>query len=259
MTDQTLKSRGNVRFRWHADNAFANPLWPQVAELNAGQELEQVTLWDNFEVGIQASETTDSAPIAAKTTVARRGAANYGGTASFWYPGYRADMSNAAALVYAAFKDLNVKGYVSLAVDGEIGEAGQPASNLTYAHGDYLTLLRVTTDEWDDMITGEEAFYYTRTFLKGGSAASYTVASTAAPVLVVTGTGPGATVGNFGSVSATVNGRDYTRGVNWTSSAPQFVSVSPDGVLKRIAAGAATITGTLPGTTAPTTGTYVTV
>lgn len=259
MVDERLPSAGNVRFRWHTPNAFANPLWPTAAELNAGQELEQVTLWDNFEVGMQASETTDSAPIAAKSAVARRAAANYGGTASFWYPGFRADMTNAAALVYAALRNLNVGGFLSLAVDGEIGVAGQPNANMTFANGDYLTLLRVTTDEWDDTITGEDAFYYTRTFLKAGSAASYTVASTAAPVLAVTGTGPGATVGNFGSVSATVNGRDWTRGVRWTSSAPQFVSVSADGVLRRVAAGAATITGTLPGTTALTTGTYVTV
>lgn len=260
MVDEILKSMGNVRFRWYPSNGFANYLWPTVAELNAGQELEQVTLWDNFEVGVQASDTTDAVPIAAKAAVARRSTANYGGSASFYYPGYRADMTNAAALVYAALKGVNTPGYIALAVDGEIGAASQPNSNMTFAHGDYVSIFRVITDEWDDMITGEDPFYYTRNFVKYGGLASYTVASTTAPpTLVVTGAGPGATVGGKNFVSATINGRDWTRGVRWTSTAPQFVSVSNTGVITRVAAGAATITATVPGTTTLVTGTYVTV
>lgn len=258
MVDQILPSMGNIRFRWYSNTAFVNYRWPTVAEMNAGQELEQVTLWDNFEVGPQASETTDAVPIASKTAVVRRAAANYGGSASFWYPGFRADNTNAAALVLAALKGVQTPGYLAISVDGSIGDASQPAANLQFAHGDYVSILKVTTDEWDDMITGEDPFYYTRNFVKNGGFAPYTVVSTTAPVLVVSGTGPGATVGAFGSVSATVNGRDYTRGVRWSSSASQFVAVNSTGVLKRIAAGAATITGTLPGTTASTTGTFVT-
>lgn len=258
MVDQILPSMGNVRYRWYGNAAFANFRWPTVAELNAGLELEQVTLWDNFEVGAQASETSDAVPIASKAAVVRRAAANYGGSSSFWYPGFKADMTNAAALVYAALKNVQTPGFLAISVDGEIGAAGQPTSNLQFANGDYVSILKVTTDEWDDMITGEDPFYYTRNFVKNGGFAPYTVASTTAPVLVVSGTGPGATVGGKGSVSATVNGRDWTRGVRWTSSAPQFVTVNSTGVLTRIAAGAATITGTLPGTTAATTGTFVT-
>lgn len=258
MVDIQLKSMGNVRFRWYSNTAFANYRWPTVAELNAGQELEQVTLWDNFEIGAQASETSDAVPIAAKANVVRRAGANYGGGASFWYPGFRADMTNAAALVYAALKNVHTPGFLVTSVDGEIGDAGQPNANFTFANGDYLSVFKVMTDEWEDMITGEDPFYYTRNFLKNGGLAVYTVASTAAPVLAVTGTGPGATVGAVGSVSATVNGRDFTRGVRWTSSAPQFVTVSSTGILKRVAAGAATITGTLPGTTTLVTGTFVT-
>lgn len=258
MVDAVLKSMGNVRYRWHPGNAFANAYWPTVAEMNAGQELEQVTLWDNFEVGAQASETTDAVPIAAKTSVARRAGANYGGSSSFYYPGFRDDLTNAAALVYAALKGVNTPGYLSLSVDGEIGDAGQPNANMTFANGDYVSIFKVMTDEWDDMITGEDPFYYTRNFVKNGVIAPYTVVSTGTPVLLVTGTGPGATVGAIGSVSATVNGRDYTRGVRWSSSAPQFVTVSKTGILKRVAAGAATITGTLPGTSVPVTATFVT-
>ena len=256
MVDERLDSRGNVRYRFLNDAAFANYRWPLAVELNAGLELEQVTIWDNFEVGAQASDTSDAIPIAAKATVTRRAAANYGGTSSFWYPGYKDDITNAAALVYLAFKNLHTPGYLALSVDGEIGEPGQPPADLTFEEGDYVTIMRVVTDEWTDQITGEEAFSYTRNFLKAGGFAPYTVASTAAPVLAVTPVGPNSgAVGTNVYVSATVNARDYTRGVRWTSSAPTIATVSSTGVVKRLAVGTATITATLPGTTAPVTGT----
>lgn len=247
MVDTRLKSMGNVRFRFYADGSFANLRWPTVAELNAGQELEQVTLWDNFDVGIQASDTADAVPIAAKANVVRRAAANYGGSASFWYPGYRADLTNAAALVYAALKDIHTSGFIATSVDGEIGEPGQPASDFTFADGDYVTVMRTVTDEWDDMITGEDPFYYTRNFLKAGGLASYTVASTTAPVLEVTGTGLTGAADGLGFVTGEVNGRDWTRGVNWSSSNPTVATVSATGVVRRRATGTAIITGTLPG------------
>lgn len=256
MVDTRLKSMGNVRYRFYVDGAFANYRWPTVAEMNAGLELEQVTLWENFEVGAQSSETSDAVPIGAKASVVRRGAANYGGSSSFWYPGYRSDMTNAAALVYLAMKNLNTPGFLALSVDGEIGRSGGPASNMTFASGDYVTIMKIVTDEWDDSITGEDAFYYTRTFLKAGGFAPYTVVGTAAPTVTVTVAAPtSGAIGTLGFASATVNGRDWTRGVRWTSSAPNIATVSSTGVIKRIAAGTATITATLPGTTTAVTGT----
>lgn len=254
MVDERLDSMGNIRYRFYTAAGFANFRWPTVAEMNAGLELEQVTIWDNFEVGAQASDTSDSVPIAAKASVVRRAAANYGGTSSFWYPGYRDDNTNAAALVYLAFKNLNTPGYLALSVDGEIGAAGQPASTLNFANGDYVSIMRIVTDEWDDSITGEEAFSYTRNFLKAGGFAPYTVVSTAAPVLAVTLTGAvSGAVGTKVYTNATVNARDWTRGVRWTSSAPNIATVSATGVVQRIAVGTATITATLPGTTVATT------
>lgn len=234
---------GNVRFRFYAAGSFSNLRWPTVAELNAGQELEQVTLWDSFEVGAQASDTADAVPIGAKANVVRRAAANYGGSASFWYPGYRDDLTNAAALVYQALKEIHTEGFVALSVDGEIGEPGQPDSDFSFADGDYVTVLKVVTDEWDDMITGEDPFYYTRNFLKAGGFAPYTVASSAAPVLEVT-IDEGEDGLSF--ASATINGRDWTRGVQWSTSDADGATVSATGVITGV--GPADITATIPGT-----------
>lgn len=255
MTDTRLKSKGNVRFRWYADGSFANYRYPTVAELNAGLELEAITLWDNFEIGAQASETSDVVPIKAKAAVSRRGAANYGGSASFWYPGVKSDLDNAAALAYAAFKEINTPGFVVTSVDGEIGEAGQPASDMSFAAGDYISVFKTITDEWDDMITGEDAFYYTRQFLKYGGLSVYSVAGTGAPVISATPATMAGTAGGIDFITTTLNGRDWTRGVTYSSSDETVATVSATGVVKFIATGSATITATLPGATTPTTDT----
>lgn len=246
--DERLPSKGNIRFRYYPLNGFANPSWPTATELNAGQELEAVTLWESFEVGAQASETSDTASIKAKTAVARRAAANYGGSSAFWYPGDHTDMQNLASLVLAIMKQVNQPGYIAVSVDGEIGEAGQPNIDFTFANGDLVSIFRIITDEWDDMITGEEAFYYTRNFLKNGFMRTYSVVSTAAPVLAATESSTTVTSGSLASIASTVNGRDWTRGCRYRSSAPAILTVSPSGIVRGVSAGTATVTVELPGT-----------
>lgn len=246
--DERLPSKGNIRFRYYPLNGFANPAWPTVAELNAGQELEAVTLWESFEVGAQASETSDTASIKAKTAVARRAAANYGGTSAFWYPGNHTDMQNLASLVLAIMKQVNQPGYIVVSVDGEIGEPGQPDIDFTFANGDLLSIYRIITDEWDDMITGEEAFYYTRTFLKNGFMRTYTVVSASVPVLVATETDNAVSVGALESIAGTVNGRDWTRGLRYRSDDPAVLTVSPSGIVRGVSAGTADVTVEVPGT-----------
>lgn len=257
LSDIRLPSKGNVRFRFYDETAFVNFRWPTVAELNAGQELEQVTQWDNFDVGFQASDTSDTVPIGAKANSVRRGAANYGGSATFGYPGVRADLTNAAALVLDALLDVHTPGYVVLSVDGEIGEPGQPASDFSFANGEYLSVLKIMTDEWTDTIVGEDPFSYTRNFVKNGGAVAYTVSGTGAPVLAMTGTGLTGAAGTMGFLSATVNGRDYTRGVRYSTSNAAIATVSSTGVVKLLATGTATITASVPGSTVTDTETVV--
>lgn len=246
MTDLRLQSKGNVRFKWYEPGSFANPYWPTVAELNSGQDLEGITLWDSFEVGAQASETSDAAPIKAKSAVARRAAAQYGGNASFWYAGYAIDMANLASLVYAIFREVHRPGFLAVSIDGDIGEAGQPADDYLFAHGDYLSLYGVVTDEWSDSIVGEEDFYYTRNFLKNGFMRTYTVASTSAPVLTVSEIGAASAVGDVGGIVALVNGRDWTRGCQYISSDVETVLATPSGAYRLEASGSADITVSLP-------------
>lgn len=255
MVDVRLQSDGNVRLRWYPSNGFSNPYWPTVAELNAGLRLEDAVPWENFEFGMQASDTSDTPPISAKASVGVRSTANYGGSLSVWYPGYYDDPTNQLSLIYDAINaDERTIGYIALSVDGEIGEPDQPDSDFTFANGDYVSIYRVQADAWTDMTEGDDPFYYTRNFLRNGQFAHYTVASTSAPVLAIT-VPTTADVGDVVVASATVNGREYSKGVAWSTTTPLLATVSPGGVITYLDDGSANVTATLRRTTSPTTDT----
>lgn len=258
MTDQTYNSDGNVRLRVYPANGFANYKWPTVAELNAGLRLEDAVPWENFDFGVQASDTSSAPPLSAKSTVDTRSTANYGGNISFWYPGYYDDNANQLSQVYDFFNPTDYSRpicYVVMSVDGEIGESGQPADTMAFANGDLLSVFKVQADAWDDMTEGDDPFYYTLNFLRNGGLAHYTVASTAAPVLAASATLAG-TAGGTGKIVVTVNGRPYNGGVNYSTSAAAEATVSDFGIVSYIGASTTpTITTTLPGTTVATTAT----
>lgn len=248
MADEKYYGNGNVRLRVYPPNGFTNFRWPTVAEMNAGQRLEDVVPWENFDFGVQASDTSANPPLSAKAVVDSRSMNNYGGNISFWYPGYYDDPSNDLSNVYDFFAPGEYERpacIIALSVDGEIGEPGQPAADFSFANGDYVSLFRVRADAWDDMTEGDDPFYYTLNFIRNGGLAHYTVVSTAAPVVAVTLATAGA-VGTPVKATATVNGRDYSHGVRWSTSDPAVATVSNAGVVSYLTAGSATITATLP-------------
>jgi hypothetical protein len=251
MAEQKFESKGNLRLRVYPANAFANSKWPTVAELNAGLRLEDAVTWDGLEFGQQASETSDLAPISAKATVTQRAAANYGGSMGIWYPGAFNDNGNDLSLIWDTFVP-DDDGYdrpvvwIGMSVDGEIGESGQPSSDYSFANGDYVSIYRVQADAWDDAVEGDDPFQYTINFLRNGAFGHYTVASTGLPVLAIVGTASGA-AGGVTRLNSTVNGRNYTNGTRWSSSNPSVATVDAAGVVRRLSAGSATISASLPG------------
>lgn len=263
MTDSKYPISGSIRVWWTPINGFAKPGAPTEAELAASMDISDSISWNDKDFGVQASSTTSDPAITAKGNTQTRGAAQYGGSLSFYYPGVFGDNSNKHSLVFDALRVPGTAGYLTIRVDGlelatPTGTAAQPGT-LAKA-GDLVTQFRVETGGYSEEITGEEAFRYTISFLPKGEVFPMAVVRATAGALapVVTGAST-AVVGDHVVLQATLGGRKYTRGVKWTTTTPNIATVSANGIVTPIGAGTATIIATDPVTGTPSTEFTITV
>ena len=82
MTDTKLASTGNVRIWFGGLNSMVNPKAPSAAEINAMLDISDSVSWNDFDFGIQASNTVSDPAITAKSAQNSRGASEYGGPLS---------------------------------------------------------------------------------------------------------------------------------------------------------------------------------
>ena len=234
MTDIKVPASGNIRVWWALENAFSNWQAPTQTELRACLDISDSISWNDFDFGLQASNTIDDPAITAMGKVSDRGAAQFGGGLSFYYPGAFGDDSNDYSLTYDALDQPRTRGFLVIRIDGE--ESSALANT-----GDLVHVFRVITDGYAESITGEEAFRYTITFMSQGDLAVRTVLGGGTVVTPATLT---VATGAKSRLSATVGGRVYTNGVKWTTSDATKATVSSAGVVTGVAAGSATITAT---------------
>lgn len=246
-----LTSNGHITVLWAAPGSFSNWKSPSATELNAALNLSSAISWNDWGFGVSASNTQNDPSLADVGNRTDRGAAQYGGAISFYFPGAFDDNTNDYSLAYDAVAVPRTRGYIVIRVDGN-----KPTTQ-AFAAGDLVHVFEVLTDGQSNMITGEEAFRYTVTMLQQGSLAVYTVVN-AGTVTVVTPATLAVAVGASERLSATVNAREYTNGVTWSSSDTTKATVTNAGVVTGIAAGSATITATFAATGATDT-TSVTV
>lgn len=263
MADTRYPISGSIRAWWTPLNGFANWQAPTEVELDASLDISDAISWNDKDFGIQASNTTSDPAITAKGNTQNRGAAQYGGSFSFYYPGAFNDNSNLYSVVFDALRLPGTAGYITVRVDGlELGVAtGTPANPGTDPEtGDLVNVFRVETGGYAEAITGEEAFRYTVSFLPKGEVKTVAVVrASATPVApVITGAATGA-VGDKIVLSATLAGRKYTRGLRWTTSTPSLVTVSRNAVATLIGTGAASIVAIDPATNTPSTAKTITV
>lgn len=258
MTDIRYPASGNIRMWFVPENGLANPAAPTVAEVLAGLDISDAVSWNDKDFGLSASSTIEDPAITAKGKVTDRGAAQYGGSLSMYYPKDRSDVTSTYVKVENALGIPGVRGYIIVRVDGV--ELSTPAGNASHpgvqpAAGDFVTVYKVETAGYAQAITGEEAFRYTISFLSKGFVKTYAVirANATAAVPVIVGTGGSGVVGAKSVLTATLVGRRYTRGLVWRSSAPGIVSVSRNGIVTRLAVGTAEVTAVDPATNTPST------
>lgn len=252
MTDVRLPASGAIRARFYPAGSFANWQRPTVAEANAGLDIADAISWNDFDFGTQASNTTNDPAITAKSNVADRGAAQYGGGLSFYYPRDFDDDSNVYSLTFDALGEPRTIGYIIISIDGDLSETNTPlyggGATRDFASGDFANVYKIQTGGYNEVITGEEAFRYTISMLPQGELAVYTVIGTGAATVVTLPATIASGAGDIDTITGTVTGRVYTRGLRWTTSDATKATVSQNGVVTSIAAGTATITGTFEAT-----------
>ena len=234
MTDIKVPASGNIRVWWALENAFSNWQAPTATEINNSLDISDSISWNDFDFGLQASNTIDDPAITAIGKVSDRGAAQFGGGLSFYYPGAFGDASNDYSLTYDALDQPRTRGFLVIRIDGA---ESSPLANT----GDLVHVFRVVTDGYAESITGDEAFRYTITFLSQGDLAVRTVLGGGTVVTPATLT---VATGAKSRLNATVGGRVYTNGVKWTTSDATKATVSSAGIVTGVAAGSATITAT---------------
>lgn len=232
-----LPANGNITVLWAAEGSFANWKSPTATELNNALNLSTAISWNDWAFGMSASNTQNDPSLADKGNRTDRGAAQYGGAISFYYPGAFDDDTNDYSLAFDAISVPRTKGFVVVRIDG-----AKPTTQ-AFAAGDLVHVMEVMTDGQTNMITGEEAFRYTVNMLQQGALAVYTVVRSTS-VTVVTPSTLTVAVGAHSRLTATANGRAYTNGVKWTTSDATKATVSNAGVVTGVASGSATITAT---------------
>lgn len=255
MTDTKYPVSGSIRVWWTPSNGFAKPEAPTKPELDASMDISDSISWNDKDFGIQASNTVSDPAITAKGNTQNRGAAQYGGSLSFYYPGQFGDNSNEYSLTWDALRLPGTAGYITVRVDGlelavPAGTAAQPGTEI--AAGDLVNVFRVETGGYTEEITGEEAFRYTVSFLPKGLVATMAVVrADATPVIPIVTGATALTAGERTVLAATLAGRRYTRGLKWSSSDSNVVTISANAVATGVTPGTADIIGTDPATGTP--------
>lgn len=189
--------------------------------------------WNDYDFGVQESETLNDPSFADASTYTEFGAKNYGGGISFYKPAKWDDNSNNHSLVYDQTDEPWTPMDVVVRIDGE-KKTGAAA-----ADGDFVHTFRTKTDSDANVWGQPDAHRRTVGFLSQGDAEFYTIVGTH----TITVTPPTFTAGSKGRLQAVVQDRDYSGALSFTSDDPSVIEVTRGG--QYLVTGVATDTATI--------------
>lgn len=251
MVDQKAFAAGRVSVWWIPAGGIANLNAPTAAEINAGIPLSDGIAWENYELAASESDAVDDRSLMDKGNATSRGAAQFGGTLSFFRPSDPTDMTHPYSQAFAAFRTPRAYGYLVTRVLQNTEGVQNPA-----ATGEDISVFYFVADTFIDDTEGDDSVKFTVNFQPQGQLRVYT--KVAGGTISVDPATLSLAVDAVGKVRALVGGDDVSAGATWTTSDPEVAAVNTHGVVRGVAAGTATITATYPGTTGTAT-TSVTV
>ncbi len=242
MVDQKAFAAGRLNVVWIPAGGIVDINAPTAAEIAAGVALSDAIAWENYELAASESDAVDDRSILDKGNATSRGAAQFGGTLSFFRPSSPTDMTHAYSKAFAAFRTPRAYGYLVTRVLQNV--EGQHS---TFVTGDDISVFYMVADTFIDDTEGDDSVKYTVNFQPQGQLRVYgkvaggTISSLPATLTLA--------VAALGKVVARVGGDNISAGATWTTSDPTKASVNTHGIVKAVASGTATITATYPGTT----------
>lgn len=224
-------------------NSVADAKAPTAAELNAMQRIEHALSWNDWDFGIQASETVNEPSFADASNYTEFGAANYGGGFSLFYPGEYHDASNELSLAYDLTKTPGTKLFIAVRIDGN------KKNSTPFADGDYIHVFLAETSSETNSIAGSDSLRRTVGLLQQSVFAVYTIVGSKdaipVPAEATVAVAAGASVRN----PVKVLNREFTNACRYKTSDPTKVVVGANnGVITGVAAGTADVTVTNPNT-----------
>ena len=215
-------------------NVFA----PTEAELEIGGAAGTLnaapsTSWNDFDFGIQASETTSDPSLADDSTYEDFGAVNASGSVSLYNSKKYDDDSNNHSLLY----DLTEQPWTTLDVIERID--GDISNMAPFEDGDLVHVVRTMTDGEVNNIAGQDALRRTVSLLPQGDVAVYTVVGAHTITAIAPSTFE---EGDKGRIRATIQDRDVTNMLSFSSSDPEVIQVYSGGFYEVTGEGTATVT-----------------
>lgn len=178
--------------------------------------------WDGWSLGYEASETTNEPSMADIATFEEFGLSNIGGETSFFYPADKTDTSDPLALAYQASKQPGDN------VDFGVRIDGQKPYTQPFANGDFVHVYGMEVVSETNEFTPGESVKRTVGWNNNGDASHYTIVGPHTITAVVPATDPW-DAGRKARLRATVQGRDYTNALEFSSSDSDVVDIDLKG------------------------------
>lgn len=222
---------------------------PLTAEVNntggtAGtQPASQSISWSDYGFGVQESETTNEPSLADAASFEEFGAANYGGSMSFFLPAEYDDDSNQHSVIHNLTEKPGYRNDVITRIDGDL------RTSVPAADGQFVSVFRTEVGGQSNPFQMGQSKRRTVNFLSKGDFSHFTVLG-AHTITAIPPATDAWDAGRKGRLRASIQGRDVTNMLEFRSSDPSVVVVYPGGFYEVVgtADDTATITISEPGT-----------
>lgn len=211
---------------------------PLAVELNntggtsAMQPASQSISWNDWDFGTQASETLNEPSLADAATSEEFGQSNYGGAVSYYYPEEYDDNSNLHSVIYDLTDLPGELNDIAIRIDGDT------ATTVPAADGDFVSAYRVQGEAEQNPFTPGESKRRTVNYIQKSDFAHLTIVGTHTITAIAPTT---YSVGDTGRIRASVQGRDYTNALRFSTTDADIIEVYPGGFYEVTGAGAATV------------------